>query len=273
VFLDPQPRGFGVRARSPSGRPSLPRRDPLLDDPRIEIEAHEQRPPSDRARLAVALQELRARPYLAGERGSAHHTDLGLRIQVGAPSDLLLAKETSGRAKDLDALPRIRAELIAAGTLAPTDVRGPVAEFAHEVGPDPRMEERSARAHPSAARAASGTTQPNSSSTTATVGSCPITGRSSTTRRRTIVTKPPTAKRWIANSHDSIALSPSARTARHRTLKAALPTNLSAKRGRRDRRLPGKRQQRHALPVGGETATPRLPRYGGISKPESTGDR
>jgi hypothetical protein len=125
---------------------------------------------ANRARLAVALEALRARPYLAGERGSAYHTDLGqlevmqwtdgvgdydawthhattfdiepgLPIQVGATSDLLLAKETSGRTKDLDALPRIRAELLAAGTLAPTEVRGPVAEFAHDVEPDPRMEE------------------------------------------------------------------------------------------------------------------------------------
>ena len=125
---------------------------------------------ANRARLAAALEALTARPYLAGERGSAYHTDLGqlevmhwtdgvgdydawahhattfelepgLAIQVGAPSDLLLAKEASGRAKDLDALPRIRAELLAAGTLAPAEVRGPVAEFAREVEPDPRMKE------------------------------------------------------------------------------------------------------------------------------------
>lgn len=125
---------------------------------------------ANRARLAAALEVLKARPYLAGERGSAYHTDLGqlevmhwthgvgdynewarhatsfeiepgLTVEVGGASDLLLAKEASSRSKDLDALPRIRAELLAAGTLAAAEVRGPVAEFAREVPPDPRMED------------------------------------------------------------------------------------------------------------------------------------
>jgi hypothetical protein len=60
-------------------------------------------------------------------------------VQVGSASDLLLAKEHAGRPKDLDALPLIRAELLASGALAAADVRGPVAEPAREFVPDPRV--------------------------------------------------------------------------------------------------------------------------------------
>ncbi|MGH2946500.1 MAG: hypothetical protein ACRDPC_09635 [Solirubrobacteraceae bacterium] len=124
----------------------------------------------NRRHLEAALDALHARPYLAGERGSAYHTDLGqlevmrwtdgvgdydawarratavevepgLSLQVGSASDLLLAKEKSGRPKDLETLPRIRAELLAARTLDEADVRGPVAELAREVVPDRRVEE------------------------------------------------------------------------------------------------------------------------------------
>lgn len=121
-------------------------------------------------RLAAALEALRARAYLAGERGTAYHTDLGqlevmrrtdgvgdyeawardasvveiepgLAVEVGSASHLLLAKEQAGRTKDIEALPLIRAELIAHGTLDVADVRGPVAEPAREFEPDPRAEE------------------------------------------------------------------------------------------------------------------------------------
>ena len=121
-------------------------------------------------RLASALKALRARPYLAGDRGTAYHTHFGqlevmhrtdgvggydawarhastveiepgLIVQVGSASDLLLAKEQAGRAKDIEALPRIRAELIANGALDAASVRGPVAELARELASDPRVEE------------------------------------------------------------------------------------------------------------------------------------
>lgn len=132
----------------------------------VTIAADEQ----NRRRVAAALESLRARPYLAGARGSAYHTDLGqlevmdstdgvgdyrkwvsqatsfelepgLTVQVGSASHLLLAKEHAGRTKDLDALPLIRAELLASGALDAADVRGPVAELARDIVPDPRVEE------------------------------------------------------------------------------------------------------------------------------------
>jgi len=85
---------------------------------------------------------------LAGDRGTAYRTDLGQleimrrtdgvgdytqwalnaawvdigdghRVLVGSASDLLAAKEAAGREKDLKVLPRIRAELLALGALAP----------------------------------------------------------------------------------------------------------------------------------------------------------
>lgn len=43
----------------------------------------------------------------------------GLAVRVGHPEDLIASKEASGRPKDLDVLPRIRRDLIAAGRLAP----------------------------------------------------------------------------------------------------------------------------------------------------------
>ncbi|HWH12614.1 MAG TPA: hypothetical protein VG165_15940 [Solirubrobacteraceae bacterium] len=119
--------------------------------------------------LDQALVALRARPYLAGERGSAYHTEFGqlevmrwtdgvgdydawtrhattielepgLNVRVGSASDLLLAKEGAARAKDTDALPQIRAELLASGALEAADVRGPVAAAAIDVVPDSRVE-------------------------------------------------------------------------------------------------------------------------------------
>lgn len=62
-------------------------------------------------------------------------------MQVGSASDLLLAKEHAGRAKDLDALPLIRVELLATGALDAGDVRSPVAELAREFVADPHVEE------------------------------------------------------------------------------------------------------------------------------------
>ncbi len=117
-------------------------------------------------RLSAALVALHARPYLTGERGSAYRTDLGqlevmhldarvgdydawaqhastimlkphLTVQVGSASDLLLAKEQAAGAKDTDALPQIRAELLASGALSADDSRGPVAQPAVDVAPDP----------------------------------------------------------------------------------------------------------------------------------------
>jgi hypothetical protein len=78
----------------------------------------------------------------------------GLIVAVGAPSDLLASKEAAGRPKDLDVLPLVRAELLAAGTLDPRDIRGEVAELEHEPPPDPatgtflgeRPEDRRSRA-------------------------------------------------------------------------------------------------------------------------------
>ncbi len=121
-------------------------------------------------RLDQALEVLQAQPYLAGERGVAYSTDLGqievmrwtdgvgdydawireatkvelepgLDVQVGSASHLLLAKEDAGREKDIDALPLIRAELLASGALQASDVRGPVALLPTEVTPDPRVEQ------------------------------------------------------------------------------------------------------------------------------------
>lgn len=122
------------------------------------------------ARVGVVLAQLHAVPYLAGDRGGAYRTDLGqleimrstdgvgdyaawkvhavrvelesgLHVDVGAPSDLLASKEAAGRSKDLEVLPRIRAELLRAGTLHQVDVRGPVAELPDEPAPDPRAHE------------------------------------------------------------------------------------------------------------------------------------
>ncbi len=120
-------------------------------------------------RLDVALVALNARVFLAGKRGTAYHTDHGqlevmrwtdgvgnyeawmddasqielapgLTVAVGSASDLLLSKEQAGREKDTDALPRIRAELLASGELTTGDVRGPVAELPIDVTPDARVE-------------------------------------------------------------------------------------------------------------------------------------
>jgi hypothetical protein len=120
-------------------------------------------------RLAAALETIRARPVpgrstrqrlphrlgqlevMSSTDGVGDHRDWadhatsfelepGLTVRVGSASDLLLAKEQAGRPKDLDALPLIRAELIASGALAAADVRGPVAELAREFVPDPRVE-------------------------------------------------------------------------------------------------------------------------------------
>jgi hypothetical protein len=122
--------------------------------------------PENEHRVTAALEALQARPFMTGERGSAFHTRLGgleimrttdgvgdyeawslhattfhltggLEVQVGRPSDLLLSKEAAGRVKDTEALPRIRAELLASGALDPSDVRGAVAELATPVAPDP----------------------------------------------------------------------------------------------------------------------------------------
>jgi hypothetical protein len=65
----------------------------------------------------------------------------GLDIQVGSASHLLLSKEHADREKDTDALPLIRAELLASGALQASDVRGPVASLPTEVTPDPRVEQ------------------------------------------------------------------------------------------------------------------------------------
>lgn len=120
-------------------------------------------------RLGAALAALHARPFLPGERGTAYHTDHGqlevmrwtdgvgdyeawiqgasqmelapgLSLLVGSASDLLLSKEEAGREKDTDALPRIRAELLAGGELNADDVRGPVAEMPVDATPDARAE-------------------------------------------------------------------------------------------------------------------------------------
>ena len=120
--------------------------------------------------LDAALNALHAEAFLAGERGTAYRTDHGqlevmrwtdgvgdyeawthdasrlelapgLIVLVGSASDLLLSKEQTGRAKDADALPQIRAELLAGGELTPEDVRGPVAELPIELEPDARIEE------------------------------------------------------------------------------------------------------------------------------------
>ncbi len=119
--------------------------------------------------IEAALASINAQPYLAGPRGSSYRTQFGrlevmrsasavgdydawmrgasqfelpsgLQIWIGGPSDLLLSKETADRDKDRDTLPRIRADLLAAGRLQPDDIRGPVAESAPEPEPDPRLE-------------------------------------------------------------------------------------------------------------------------------------
>jgi len=129
--------------------------------------------PANEHRVAVALAALGARAYLTGDRGSAYHTDLGqlevtrytdgvgdydawsrqastievergLVVRVGSTSDLLLAKERSGpdhagREKDTEALPLIRAELLANGSLAQRDIRGPVAALPIQAPVDPRL--------------------------------------------------------------------------------------------------------------------------------------
>jgi hypothetical protein len=121
-------------------------------------------------RIAAALEQLRATPYLVGERGSAYRTQLGqieimcstdgvgdyqawmqratsievepgLVVRVGSPSDLLASKEAAAREKELQALPLIRAELLRAGALSHSDVRGPVAALPSDAPPDPRAYE------------------------------------------------------------------------------------------------------------------------------------
>jgi hypothetical protein len=125
--------------------------------------------PTNRMHVTAALEGLGAREYLVGARGTAYTTrhgrlevmnstdgigdydawkrdavDIkmadGLIVAVGAPSDLLASKEAAGRPKDLEVLPLIRAELLAAGTLGIGDVRGEVAELEHEPPPDPATE-------------------------------------------------------------------------------------------------------------------------------------
>jgi hypothetical protein len=124
---------------------------------------------TNRQRVAAALRTLDAREYLAGARGTAYDTRYGrleimnstdgigdydawvrnavslqlaedLVVSVGAASDLLISKEAAGRPKDTDVLPLVRAELLAAGTLDPGDVRGDVAVLEHEPDPDPATE-------------------------------------------------------------------------------------------------------------------------------------
>jgi hypothetical protein len=121
-------------------------------------------------RVAGALEQLHAAPYLAGERGCAYRTDLGqleimrttdgvgdysawmrnatpielepgLVVHVGSPSDLLASKEAAARDKDLHTLPQIRAELLRAGALSQADVRGPIATLPSPAPPDPRAHE------------------------------------------------------------------------------------------------------------------------------------
>ena len=126
--------------------------------------------PTNVRRVDSALSALNARPYLPGKRGSAYRTDHGqlevirttsgvgdytawsrnatqleitpgLTVNVGSASDLLLAKEHAARPKDLDVLPRARAELLAAGALDPADERGPVAEPETPIVPAARYEQ------------------------------------------------------------------------------------------------------------------------------------
>lgn len=113
--------------------------------------------PANAERLGRALDELQARPYLAGERGTAYHTRLGqlevmrqageyeydawvaratrvevapgTEVLVGSADELLRAKEVADRDKDRDALPLARADLLAAGEISDDQVRGPVAEI------------------------------------------------------------------------------------------------------------------------------------------------
>lgn len=122
-------------------------------------------------RVEAALSALGAQVDLAGARGSSYRTNFGrlevmrdtagpgdyegwmqkavqvevsssLKVWVGDPSDLLLSKELAARTKDLDALPNIRADLLAAGHLKPEDIRGPVAEAAQGQFLDPRLKDR-----------------------------------------------------------------------------------------------------------------------------------
>jgi len=121
-------------------------------------------------RLDSALEALGAQPYLSGERGVAYRTRLGQLevmnwthgvgdydawtanamsfeiapnrlVAVGSASDLLLAKEQADRGKDADALPLIRAELLAGGALYTDDVRGPIAQLPQQVAADPHVEQ------------------------------------------------------------------------------------------------------------------------------------
>lgn len=122
-------------------------------------------------RIEAALSALGAQVDLPGARGSSYRTKFGrlevmrdtdgpgdydgwmqkavqvqvsssLKVWVGDPSDLLLSKELAARTKDLDTLPNIRAELLAAGHLKPEDIRGPVADTAREQSLDPRLNDR-----------------------------------------------------------------------------------------------------------------------------------
>ena len=65
-----------------------------------------------------------------------------LTVQVASASDVLLAKEHAARPKDLDVLPRVRAELLASGALSDADVRGPVVKSETAASPEPRYEQR-----------------------------------------------------------------------------------------------------------------------------------
>lgn len=121
-------------------------------------------------RVEAALAALNAQPYLPGPRGSSYRTSFGrievmretdgpgdydgwmqkaveieiapsVKVWVGGTSDLLLSKERAARSKDLDALPQIRADLIALGKLAREDIRGPVAKLPAERVHDSRLDE------------------------------------------------------------------------------------------------------------------------------------
>lgn len=108
-------------------------------------------------RLGGALDELQARPYLAGDRGTAYHTRYGqleimrqagghdydawaaratrvevapdTHVLVGTADELLRAKEVADRDKDRAALPLARADLLAAGEISQGQLRGPVADI------------------------------------------------------------------------------------------------------------------------------------------------
>lgn len=80
-------------------------------------------------------------PYEAWVEGVEELELEGERIPTGEADALIRSKEASDRAKDHDALPRIRGEMLRAGKISHEQIRGPVATEVERTTEDPRATE------------------------------------------------------------------------------------------------------------------------------------